>query len=416
MEKKWWLVIAGCMTHAVNTGFSYFGMSAFFPSFEREFGWSRTAISGAFSLARVESGILGPIEGYLTDRIGAQRMLFIGLIMCSLGFLALSWVNSLPMLYVVIVVGIVLGSSLGYNMPISVLIAKVFHERRSLAFGIFRMGPGISGPLVPVVGWMIGLWGWRTAAAASAFVVFLVGLPLAIIIKRIYDQEEAATSAVEAEGSPTHSRRISSDPQFTLSEALRHRSFWFLSVAMALRHMVTEGVSVHFVILLVDRGWSTEAASGLLGLSALIGAPARIGMGWLGDMLDKRRMVMGLLLALSFSVFLMGYTAVAIVFTPCMVIYSLAYGGLASLQEPIRADYFGTKAFATIQGASRSVITAGTFMGPIIAGFLYDLTKSYTVAFSIFAFVSLASMLCMFLAKPPAREKIGLMESGVLEC
>jgi hypothetical protein len=40
-----------------------------FPSFEREFGWSRTAISGAFSLARIESEFLGPIEGYLTDRI-----------------------------------------------------------------------------------------------------------------------------------------------------------------------------------------------------------------------------------------------------------------------------------------------------------------------------------------------------------
>ena len=56
MERKWWLVIAGCFTHAVNTGLSYFGMSAFFPSFEREFGWSRTAISGAFSLARVAAG------------------------------------------------------------------------------------------------------------------------------------------------------------------------------------------------------------------------------------------------------------------------------------------------------------------------------------------------------------------------
>ena len=174
---------------------------------------------------------------------------------------------------------------------------------------------------------------------------------------------------------------------------------------MALRHMVTEGVSVHFVILLVDRGWSTEAASGLLGVSALIGAPARVGMGWLGDLVDKRRLMMGLLFALSFSVFLMGYTAAAIVFTPCMIIYSLAYGGLASLQEPIRADYFGTRAFATIQGMSRSVVTAGTFMGPIIAGFLYDRTQSYTLAFSLFAFVSLASMLCMFLATPPAREK-----------
>jgi MFS family permease len=405
MERKWWLVIAGCATHAVNTGFSYFGMSAFFPSFEREFGWSRTAISGAFSLARVESGILGPIEGYLTDRVGAQRMLFIGLVVCALGFFCLSFVDSLPMLYVVIVVGIVLGSSLGYNMPISVLIAKVFHERRSLAFGIFRMGPGISGPLVPVVGWMIGLWGWRTAAVAAACVIFIVGLPLAIIIKRVYDQEEAAISVVQSDGISTTGRHVSSDPQFTLSDALRHKSFWLFSTAMALRHMVTEGVSVHFVILLVDRDWSTEAASGLLGISALIGAPARLGMGWLGDIVDKRRLMMGLLLALSFSVLLMGYTAVGIIFAPCMIIYSLAYGGLASLQEPIRADYFGTKAFATIQGMSRSVTTAGTFMGPIIAGFLYDRTKSYTVAFTIFSFVSLLSMASMYLAKPPTQSK-----------
>jgi MFS family permease len=405
MERKWWLVIAGCITHAVNTGFSYFGMSAFFPSFEREFGWSRTAISGAFSLARVESGILGPIEGYLTDRVGAQKMLFVGLFICAIGFFALSFVNSLPALYVVIILGIVLGSSLGYNMPISVLIAKVFRERRSLAFGIFRMGPGISGVLVPVVGWMIGLWGWRTAAVASAFVVLVVGFPLAAVIKRIYEQEEAARSVLEETNSVAR-RHASSDPQFTLRAALRHKSFWFLSVAMALRHMVTEGVSVHFVILLVDRSWSTEAASGLLGISALIGAPARIGMGWLGDMVDKRRLVIGLLLALSFSVLLMGYTAAAIVFMPCMIIYSLAYGGLAALQEPIRADYFGTKAFATIQGVSRSVTTAGTFMGPIIAGFFYDHTKSYTIAFAIFAVVSLGSAFCMFLAKPPLKEKL----------
>ena len=402
IDRKWWLVIAGCATHAVNTGFSYFGMSAFFPSFEREFGWSRTAISGAFSLARVESGLLGPIEGYLTDRVGAHRMLFIGLIICSLGFITLSLVDSLPMLYGVIILGVVLGSSLGYNMPISVLIAKLFRERRSLAFGVFRMGPGISGPLVPLVGWMIGLWGWRTAAVVSGIIIFSVGLPIAWVIYRIYLQEEGATS--NSEHSSAHSaaaRNFSNDPQFTLSEALRLRAFWFLSTAMALRHLVTEGVSVHFVILLVDRGWSTAAASSLLGASALIGAPARLGMGWLGDLLDKRKMMMGLLLALSLSVLLMGQTAEVLIFTPCMIVYSLSYGGLASLQEPIRADYFGTRAFATIQGMSRSITTAGTFMGPIIAGFLYDLTHSYRLAFGIFAVVSLIAMILLFLAKRP---------------
>ena len=72
MERKWWLVISGCITHAVNTGFSYFGMSAFFPSFEREFGWSRTAISGAFSLARIESGFWAPSKAI--SSIGSGRV------------------------------------------------------------------------------------------------------------------------------------------------------------------------------------------------------------------------------------------------------------------------------------------------------------------------------------------------------
>ena len=408
MDRKWWIVIAGCITHAVNTGFCYFGMSAFFPSFEREFGWSRTAISGAFSLARVESGILGPIEGYIVDRVGAQRIMYIGIAVCVLGFFSLSFVNTLTMLYLAIVVGIVLGSSLGYLVPISVLIAKAFREKRSLAFGIFRTGPGISGALVPLVGWMIVSWGWRGAAVASAAILLTVGFPLAWFINRVYNQyESAALTALASDSSSPNPARFADDPQYTLKEALHTKLFWLFSIAMAFRHLVTEGVSVHFVILLVDRGWSTAAASSLLGVSAMIGAPARLLMGWLGDILDKRHLAMALLATLSVSVLLMGWSAHPVLFTTCMIVYSLAYGGLAALQEPIRADYFGTRAFATIQGVSRSVTTAGTFMGPILAGVFYDMTKSYTVAFAIFAVMSLVSMFFMFLAKPTQRIENG---------
>ncbi|HUF40514.1 MAG TPA: MFS transporter [Verrucomicrobiae bacterium] len=402
MERKWWLVILGCITHATNTGFAYFGMSAFFPSFEREFGWSRTAISGAFSLARIEAGLLGPIEGHFVDRVGPRRIMYIGIVICVLGFISLSFVNSLPMLYASIVLGIVLGSSLGYHMPISLLIAKSFRERRSLAFGIFRTGPGISGALVPFVGWMVAVWGWRSAAVVSGLILLGVGWPIAYLINRIVDAQEREADRGSIMPAPgAHTAHVSDDPQFSLREALRLKAFWLFSTAMALRHMVTEGVSVHFVILLVDRGWGMEAASGLLGLSTLIGAPARIGMGWLGDLLDKRKLVMSLLVALSASVFFMGWSALPWIFTPWMVVYSLAYGGLAALQEPIRADYFGTKAFATIQGASRTVQTVGTFLGPLIAGFVYDVTKSYTLAFVIFAAVSLIATLFMFLARRP---------------
>lgn len=401
MERKWWIVILGCITHATNTGFAYFGLSAFFPSFEKEFGWSRTAISGAFSLARIESGLLGPIEGYFVDRFGPRRMMYVGIFMCCAGFVALSYVYSLPTLYMAIVLGIVLGSSLGYHMPISLLIAQLFLERRSLAFGIFRSGPGLSGAMVPIIGWIIVTWGWRSAAIVSAALLFLIGFPIALAINSIAQREKAERERLDHAVHGGKAAHGGDDPQFTLKEVVRLPAFWFLSVAMALRHMVTEGVSVHFVILLVDRGWSTEAGSTLLGVSAFIGVPARLAAGWLGDLVDKRKLIIALLLALAGSVAFMGISGHPMLFTTCMIIYSLAYGGLAASQEPIRADYFGTKAFATIQGVSRTITTIGTFMGPLIAGYVHDVTKSYAIAFGIFAGSALLSTLFMLLAKKP---------------
>lgn len=408
---QWWVVFAGALAHAVSTGLAYFGLSAYFPSFEREFGWSRTAISGAFSMARIESGLLGPAEGYVTDRLGPKRVMYIGVVICAVGFVGLSFVNSLPMLYVVVVLGIVLGSSIGFYIPISVVVATLFRARRGLAFGIFRMGPGLSGAFVPVVGIMIVSWGWRSAAVVSSVALLVLGLPLAWAIGRAYeksrDEQEELQQRIETLR-PAGDARSSRPPltreiSFTLKEALRTRAFWLLSAAMGLRQLVTEGVSVHFVILLVDRGWGQELASSLLGISALIGAPARLGFGWLGDLASKRHLIMGLLSALGVSVFLMGRLGEGASFMSAMVVYSLCYGGLASLQEPIRADYFGTRHFASIQGFSRLFVTMGSVMGPLSAGYFYDLTKSYTVAFSFFSMAAFASTVLMFWAVRPEK-------------
>lgn len=339
-------------------------------------------------------------------------MILIGVTLTVLGFLGLSPVNSLTMLYVVIVLGIVLGSSLAFYVPVSVVVASLFRARRGLAFGIFLMGPGLAGFLVPLVGWFIIRWGWRMTATVSAFVLLAVGTLLARIVGQGYESYRNSLENTTAESklaSDSEAKAIASKPpsqtlevDFTIKEALGTSAFWTLSVATALRHIVTGGVSVHFVVLLVDRGWSQELASTMLGISALISVPARFGFGWLGDFVDKRWLMIGLLLALGISVFFMGFVAATAIFMPSMAIYSLAYGGLASLQESIRADYFGTRYFATIQGYSRMITTTGAFIGPISAGFLYDITRSYTIPFSIFTVISLMAAFCMIWGKPPS--------------
>ena len=402
----WWVVFAGAFAHAVSTGLAYFGLAAYFPSFEREFGWSRTAISGAFSMARVESGLLGPAEGYMTDRLGPRRVMYLGTVICALGFIGMSFVNSLPMLYVTIVAGIVLGSSVGFYIPVSVVVATLFRARRSLAFGIFRMGPGLSGLLVPVVGLMIVWWGWRAASVASAVIIVVMGWPLARAIGGAYERGAGlAESPRDTSARGAAAKAPAPEISLSVKEVLRTRSFWFLAAVMGLRQMVTEGLSVHLVILLVDRGWAQEVAAGLLGISALIGVPARLAFGWMGDFIEKRCLMIGLLGTLSASVLTMAMTESSAWFMAGLVMYSLCYGGLASLQEPIRADYFGVRHFASIQGFSRMFVTAGSVMGPVSAGFFYDLTHSYTIPLAVFAGSAFASTVLMFFTLPPARSR-----------
>lgn len=98
----WWIVVAGFFAVMVSTGFAVHGVSTLVLPLEREFGWSRSAITGAFSLARVESGVLGPLSGWLTDRIGPRKMMFGGALLTAGGYFLLAHVTTLPMLYATI--------------------------------------------------------------------------------------------------------------------------------------------------------------------------------------------------------------------------------------------------------------------------------------------------------------------------
>ena len=60
----WWIVLAAIAAHALSGGFYFYGFSTFFLPLAQEFGWSRATISGAFSLSRVEGGLLGPLGGF----------------------------------------------------------------------------------------------------------------------------------------------------------------------------------------------------------------------------------------------------------------------------------------------------------------------------------------------------------------
>ena len=396
----WWIVAGGSVLTALGAGLNFYGFSAFFLPLSVEFGWSRSALSGVFALARLEGGFLGPIEGFLIDKYGPRKMMFIGIPLMGLGFVLLAGVNSLLALYLVYIFTITLGSSLGTFAPATAAVANWFFRKRGRALGFVMSGVGIGGALLlPVLGWWISVHGWRSAAIASGVLILTVGLPLAMVMRHrpedygLLPDGSGAANTVPGASHGTSRPRPVSGPEIGGLQSLKTTQFWFLGASLSLRAIVTTGFTIHFVAMMVDRGFTFVVASSLLGAVALVSLLGRIGISWLGDFVDKRYLLAGTLGVTSLTMLAMTQVETQPLLIGALALYAVAYGGSIVLPVSLQADYFGRKSFATIRGLMSTVQTVGTLIGPVFAGVVFDLTGDYLLAFAGFAVAGFVAML-----------------------
>ena len=154
----WVLVGVAALVMVVGTVPMFQGMTAWFVVFENQFGWSRTQLTIAFSLTRVEGSIMGPVGGYLVDRLGSRTMVALGMTIAGGGFLILAGTNSLWQLYLAFVV-MSMGTGLGSWLPMMTVVNNWFSRRRATAMALsmegFMIGgviwcPSLSGPSTPI--------------------------------------------------------------------------------------------------------------------------------------------------------------------------------------------------------------------------------------------------------------------------
>ncbi len=419
----WWIVASGFFAMMVSTGFAFHGVSALVLPLEREFGWSRSAITGAFSLARVESGVLGPLSGWLTDRIGPRKMMIGGAFLTAGGFLLLAHVTTLPMLYLVFIGGIVIGSSVGFSTPAAAAVANWFQRKRGRAFGLMWAGHGMSGIIVFLLASMIAAWGWRRAVTVAGVLILTAGLPTALLLRRRpedYGMLPDGGPPPGPEGVPAQPKRLSRARQaaeaertgneYKASQALRTPAFWLIAVSASSRQIATAGVSIHFVALLAGPlspiGVSETLAAALFAVMTVTSNIGRIGMSWIGDFLSKRHLMAWGLAAMTGAVGAMGLSKSLGTFVPAAIVFGIGWGGLSALPNLLRADYFGRNAYATIQGWNQLVQMGGVLAGPLVAAALYDRTHSYVIAFLVFAVACFIGMLFILAAKPPRRVEV----------
>jgi MFS family permease len=395
---RWWLVAITTTLISLQSAVFVFGFGVFFAPIVAEMGWSRAAASAAVSLARLEGAMTGPLEGWLIDRFGPRRIMFIGVPLFALGWVALSQVDALVGYYLVYVLLLSFGGSLGFFTACSTAVANWFVQRRALAFGVMSSGIGIGTLFVPAVSSLVESVGWRGAAPIVGVVVLAIALPLVALIRRSPEHYGQMP-----DGAAVDSTAPTDEPAITARQAVGMPAFWILAVSFGVRIMTTTAVSLHFIPLVIDIGLGASMAAWATAALGLVSIGGRLGFGWLADRWGQRTVyALGLVsLMASFVVLANAHSIEGIALF--LLLYAPAYGGLATLMLSFRADYFGRRSFATIGGLMTPVMTLGTLSGPVFAGWVYDTTGTYRLALYVFAgLMAVALALMALLQKRPA--------------
>ena len=390
------------------------GLGTFLVAFERQFGWTRTQMSGAFALARAEGAVLGPIEGWLIDRLGNRRMILIGYIIMGIGFLLFSQVNSLWQFYAVFAL-ITLGSGLGGWLAMISMVNNWFIRQRSLAIAAAMSGVHVGALMVWPLAFGIDNYGFR-------WTTFVIGVFLLVIIgpvtKAVRNRPEDMGLQPDGDFGASANRgpRDQSDddaPEFTAKQALRTRAFWALTIVHLSSSISIVTLALHLAPKLTDMGFSLSGAAVIPIVYTLVALPAQFLAGYVADRFPKPLVTFVFLVFQASGIMVIAFAETALLAYIFALLYGVGFGGRIPLLTAIRGDYFGRKAFATIMGLSQVPNNILMIFAPLFAGFMYDLQQSYFVpffTFSILAFMGAALMLTVKkpeLSESPAAQTVG---------
>jgi MFS family permease len=402
----YWVLAACFISCSVGNGCGVVAFSLFVTRLETDMGWSRTGIMGALTIYLVCASITAPFAGRLVSRYGARTVISLGALLACLGFILLSQMTAFWHYYVgYAVIGTGL-TAIGH-VPSSYVVSQWFNKRRGLAIGIMSMGIGLGGiiyaPFVAV--YLIPHFGWSSAYLALAVITGGLVIPLSLLVIRTKpadlglfpDGIEASEAASTAEASASASGGL------PLKMTLATPAFWLIAASLFFNHNHV-GIFQNQVPHLEDIGFSAGIAASVMSICSIMATCGMFFFGWLCDKIPaKFASVIGLcLIALGIILFMNVEAG-----SPMWLIwlYAIVFGSGVGSWMPtmsmLTSTTFGLAAYGTIFGVVSIFQHLGAATGPLIAGYLYDTTNTYHLAFIIIlVMVVLAIPLVLAVRRP----------------
>jgi MFS transporter, OFA family, oxalate/formate antiporter len=400
-----WIILAClCCCGFARQGPAVATLSIFVEPMTSEFGWSRTALSGAVSLGGILAALTSPLIGPVLDRRGARLMLCAAVLLTGLSTMLLSLTQSILGFYLLFCIAR-MNFAGPFDIGIYGAVNSWFLARRAIVNAIIGLAQMLGLVLMPLIAhFAMRAEDWRAGWLAVGSSVLLIGLLPAwlVLVRRpedlglLPDGGSAASgeAGVKAAATPP-------EPQFSRAEALRTPTFWLLSLYTVAVYPVQAGISLHQAPHILESGLSAMVAATVVSTFSFTAAVAGLGFGLIARPIGARTALAISGVALGSSALLMLTIASPLQAYLAAVCFGVGIGGILTLLPLAWADYFGRTSFGAIRGVALSLQVTAQACGPLISGLLRDASGSYVLSLTFFAALSFFSAVVALLVRPP---------------
>lgn len=404
-QPRWTVVVAGFF-YILLVWAPYAGLATFFPLLAEDLGTQRGTIAFAFTIVVGIGAPFGVIVGRFLDRPWAHRVGLAELVLCGLGYVLASTMQSLWQLYLYL--GLVLGAGFAgaYNIP-ATIVARWFEEKRGLVVGVVLSGMGVGyliGPIVAIN--LLHILGWRGAVLVFGLTASALAFLPALALRNPPNWAGAQPPGQLDPAAPPSGRWTRAA---TLSGAnsaryvLHFSTFWMLFACWALQALAIMMFTIHAVPLVVDKGIEITAAAGVLSLYGIGILAGRILSGQAADKYGSRRTLSVTTTVAAAVMVLLLVTRDLTVIYALAIIFGFTSSGADTAYMKSIPDITGTRFLGAITGFLTFGWRIGAGIGPVLAGFLFDATRVYALPYGLAAAGLLLSVLFFNLASRPER-------------
>lgn len=365
----------------------YYAFSSFVLPMQRELGWDKATLMGAYTLGLAAWGLCTYATGAAIDAGRGRAVMSAGAALAGLGFIAWSQVDAPWMLYGV---WLLLGATMAATLyePAFNVLTKRYPTRYQHGITMLTLVGGFASTLAfPAIAGLLAALGWRSALMVIGAVLLLIVAPLHLWALRGPALVGSAVAHDEADDA-------------TLHQALRQGRFWALTLCFMLHAFVSAALWAHVMPVFASKGVAAADAVAVLMVIGPAQVAGRLVLVWLGKdwSLHRVGIVVMIGLPMAMAVFALARSG------PMLLLFALLFGMSNGLVTIVRGglvpQYFGRKNVGRIGGAMSGIGLVARAAAPLLTAWLLLAVPSYREVLLVLAGLGVVAALAMWRARP----------------